>query len=384
MLSAGSVTQGFATAQPQVVTVATRAQRRAFVELPYTLYAGHPHWVPPLRRDEYRRLDPSHNPFFEHADMQRWLAMEGERVVGRIAGIVDHLHDEKYRERVAFFGFFEARTEAAARVLVEAVAAWGRARGATLLRGPVNPSMNESAGLLIDAFDADPYVLMPYNPPAYAGYLEATGLRKVKDLWAWDIDLRDPQLHRITRLADRVRQRHGIVVRPIDLSRFDRELETLQGLYRTAWQENWGFVAPTDAEIRQLAVDLKPVLDPELLLFAEMHGRVVGCSVGIPDVNQVLRQMNGRLLPFGLWHFLRRRRTVTRGRILLMGVVPEARRIGLYPLLIAECHRRGVGRGYVRAELSWTLEDNDAVNAGIEAAGGRRYKTYRMYERAIG
>jgi len=135
--------------------------------------------------------------------------------------------------------------------------------------------------------------------------------------------------------------------------------------------------------MRQLAVDLKPVIDPELVLFAEMNGRPVGCSVGIPDVNQVLKRMNGKLLPFGLFHFLRRKSIITRARILLMGVVPEVRRMGLYPLLIFECHRRGVAAGYTRAELSWTLEDNEAVNAGIEAAGGVKYKTYRLYDKTV-
>jgi GNAT superfamily N-acetyltransferase len=367
----------------ELVPVSTRALVRDFVELPYRMYAGDPHFVPQLRRDERNRLAPEHNPFFEHASMQMWLARDGGQFVGRIAAIEDRLHNEVHHERLSWFGFFEARDRQVAHRLLDAVEAWGRAHGSHAVRGPANPSLNEPVGLLVDAFDSDPYALMPYNPPTYPGFIEAAGYRKSKDLFAWDIDLMSPRLDRIARLSERVSRRHGITVRTVDMKQFDRDLAILQTLYRSAWEDNWGFVAPTDAEMRQLAVDLKPVIDPELVLFAEMNGRPVGCSVGIPDVNQVLKRMNGRLFPFGLFHFLRRKSIVTRARILLMGVVPEVRRMGVYPLLIFECHRRGVAVGYTRAELSWTLEDNEAVNAGIEAAGGVKYKTYRLYDKPL-
>jgi hypothetical protein len=172
-------------------------------------------------------------------------------------------------------------------------------------------------------------------------------------------------------------------VRTVDLRQFDRDLAAMQSIYRAAWVDNWGFVPPTDDEIRQLALDLKPVLDPELVLFAEMDGRAVACAVAIPDLNQVLKRMGGRLFPFGLLHFIRRKSIINRARLLLLGVLPEVQRIGLYPLLIAEIHRRTAAGGYRHGELSWTLEDNDAINAGIEAAGGRRYKTYRLYDKPL-
>jgi GNAT superfamily N-acetyltransferase len=381
-----SVTYGSIEAQPRlsIARVTDRRGRHAFVELPYHLYAGHPHWVPPLRRDEHRRLERAHNPFLEHADLELFVARNRGAVVGRIAAIVDHLHNEKHREHLAWFGFLEADSAPTARALLETVEEWARTRGATAIRGPANPSLNESAGLLVDAFELDPYLLMPYNPPTYPGFVEQAGYAKVKDLFAWDFDVATASLERITRLADRVRRRHGIVIRPLNMRRFDDELAIVQDIYRNAWQDNWGFVPPTDNEIRQLAIDLKPVLDPEMVLFAEIHGKPVGCSVAVPDVNQVLKKMQGRLLPFGLFHFLRRKQIVNRGRVLLLGVVPEMRRIGLLPLMIAEIHRRGVARGYQRAELSWTLEDNEAINAGIQAAGGRHYKTYRLYEKSLG
>ncbi|MGE5246586.1 MAG: N-acetyltransferase [Betaproteobacteria bacterium] len=381
-----SVTHQFERAQDEVavVSASTNALVREFVELPYRLYVAQPHWVPPLRRDEYRRLAPRHNPFHEHAEMALWIARAGGRTTGRIAAIEDRLHNETHGERVAWFGFFEAEDEATAAALLGTVEQWGRARGSFVVRGPANPSLNESAGLLVDRFDEDPYILMPYNPPTYPAFVEAAGYRKAKDLLAWKIDLTVPLGDRASRLADRLARRSGIVIRPVRLREFGRELEILKTIYRAAWQDNWGFVPPTDAEIDQLAVDLKPVLDPELVLFAEMDGRPVACAVAVPDANQVLRRMGGRLLPFGIVHFLRRRAIVDQARLLLLGVLPELRRIGLYPMLIADIHRRAVARGYRRGELSWTLEDNDAINAGIEAAGGRHHKTYRLYDKPIG
>ncbi len=372
------------TAACRVVAVESASQRRAFVELPYRLYAGDPHFVPPLRRDEHRRFDAKHNPFLEHASMRQWLAMDGERVVGRIAAIDDRLHDEVHGERVTWFGFFEAMNAEVARSLLSAVEKHAARSGSTAVRGPVNPSLHEAAGLLVDGFDDDPYVLMSYNPRTYPAFVEGAGYGTVKDLFAWEMDVSAPLPERLTRIADRVRNRFGITIRPVNLKRFDEELEILKAIYRAAWSDNWGFVPPTDAEIRQLAVDLKPVADPELVLFAEMHGEPIGCAVSIPDVNQVLKRMNGRLLPFGVFHYLRRTAIVTRARMLLLGVLPKARKLGLYPLLIAEAKARASRRGYLCGEVGWTLDDNQLINAGIEAAGGRRSKVYRLYEKPVG
>ncbi len=324
-----------------IVPVATARQLRRFIDLPYSLYANHPHWVPPLRRDEYRRLSPAHNAFLQHAAMDLWLASSGGRTTGRIAAIEDRLHNDTHRESVTWFGFLECDSVETARALFAAVERHAGERRSTAVRGPANPSLNESAGLLIDCFDEDPFVLMPYNPPSYAGFVEAAGYRKVKDLLAWRIDMTVPPPERIARLADRVASRNAITVRPLDLGSFERDLAIMQEIYRSAWQDNWGFVPPTDAEIRQLAIELRPILDPEIVLFAERAGRPVGCAVAIPDVNQVLKRMRGRLFPFGVLHFLRRHAIIDQARVLLLGVVPEMRRMGLYPLLIAELHRRG-------------------------------------------
>jgi GNAT superfamily N-acetyltransferase len=375
----------------EVLPVAGREQNgtrslKEFVEFPYSLYSADAHWVPPLRRDEYRRFDPAHNPFLAHASIDAWVARtaaNGGRVEGRIAFIEDRLFNDVRQERTGWFGFFEAGSAEAALALLERAEAAARARRLGVVRGPVNPSLNESAGLLVDGFDTDPCVLMPYNPPAYRTFLERAGYVKAKDLFAWTIDLTKPIGERITRLAARAAERHRFTIRPVDLRHFDRDVAILQSIYRAAWSDNWGFVPPTPAEIHQLAEDLRPIVDPQIALFAEHDGRPVGCVIALPDVNQVLKRMKGRLFPFGIIHYLRRRRIIDSGRVILLGVYPDYRRTGLYPLLIAEVARRGQERGYVRGELSWTLEDNHDINAGIQAGGGVHYKTYRVYEKRL-
>jgi hypothetical protein len=359
-----------------------RRRLRQFVELPYEMYAADPHFVPPLRRDEYARLSPAH-PFFEHGDIMPWVALRDGRVVGRVAAIDDRRHNERHGERVTWFGFFEAADAEAAGALLGVVERHAATQGSRIVRGPVNPSLNETAGLLVDGFSTDPYVLMPHNPPGYPRFVEDAGYRKIKDLYAWALDLTVPLPDRVARVAERVQRRNEIRIRSVNLRRFAEDLSILQRIYERAWHANWGFVPPTPREMRQLAVELRPVLDPTLVIFLEMHGQAVACAVAVPDVNQVLKRMGGRLWPFGILHFLRRRSIVDQARLLLLGVEPEVQRLGLYPLLIAEIHRRGVAGGYRRGELSWTLEDNEAINAGIEATGAQRYKTYRIYEREV-
>ena len=372
--------QGAVTITP----AATPRLVKQFVELPYELYAGDAHWVPPLRRDEHRRLTPRHNPFLAHAEMALFVATRNGRILGRVAAIDDRAHNEFHHEHLAWFGFFEAADGATGASLLSTVEAWARQRGCTAVRGPANPSLNESAGMLVHGFDTDPAVLMPYNPPIYGSYIEAAGYAKVKDLLAWDLDLTVPLGARIVRVAERARRRHNVTVRRVNMRAYDDELALVVSVYRQAWEQNWGFVPPTDAETKQLAIDLKPILDPDLVLLAEVAGRPVACVVTLPDANQVLKRMHGGLFPFGLLHFLRRKSIIDRCRLIMLGVIPEYRRLGLYALMIAEAHRRVVANGYVRGETSWTLEDNDAVNAGIEASGARRSKTYRLYEKPLG
>jgi hypothetical protein len=363
--------------------VSGRRDFSRFIDYAYDRNAADPHWVPPLRMAEHDRLTPGKNPFFAHADVELFLAWRADRVAGRIAAIDDRLHHETHRDNLAMFGFFEAEDAEATQTLLGTVEAWARARGRARVRGPINPSLNESAGLLVDGFDTDPMLMMPHNPPEYAAFLESAGYRKVKDLFAWLYDCaRDPPPV-IAKLAERVRNRERIVVRPLKLSEFTREIERLRAIYCDAWAENWGFVAPTEAEFHRLATELKPIFDPRCAVCAEVDGHPVACAVAIPDINQALRGTNGRLLPFGLIRLLFRKRYITQMRLLLLGVESPYRALGLYPLLLCELHRQVKGSAYRRAEFSWVLEDNRDINQPAELAGARLYKTYRLYEKAL-
>jgi hypothetical protein len=226
-------------------------------------------------------------------------------------------------------------------------------------------------------------LMMPHNPREYAAYLEAVGYRKVKDLFAWLYDVeRDPPAI-VAKLAERVRERERIVVRPLNLSEFTREVERLRSIYSDAWQQNWGFVAPTEAEFKRLATELKPIFDTRCAVCAEVDGTPVACAVAIPDLNQALKGTSGRLLPLGLVRLLLRKRYITQMRLLLLGIESRYRALGLYPLLLFELHRQVQGTAYRRAEFSWVLEDNRDINQPAEMAGARRYKTYRIYEKAL-
>jgi hypothetical protein len=360
-----------------------RREFSRFVDYAYDRNASDPHWVPPLRIAERERLTPRKNPFFAHADVELFLAWRGNRIVGRIAAIDDRLHNERHGDNIAMFGFFEADDAAATQALMETVEAWAKDRGRAAMRGPINPSLNESAGLLVDGFDSDPMLMMPHNPREYAAFLEGAGYRKVKDLFAWIYDVAGEPPPVIAKLAQRLRAREGIVARPLRLSEFTREVERLRTVYCEAWEQNWGFVAPTAAEFRRLATELKPIFDPRCAVCAEVDGRPVACVVAVPDINQALKGTNGRLFPLGLIRLLRRKRYVTQVRLLLLGVSAAYRRHGLYPLLLFELHRQVKDTPYRRMEFSWVLEDNRDINQPAELAGARRYKTYRIYQKAL-
>jgi GNAT superfamily N-acetyltransferase len=354
-----------------------------FIDLPYRRYRNDPHWVPPLRLAEKERFNPRKNPFYEHAVIDLFLAERGDRVVGRIAAIDDDNHNAAHGDNLAFFGFFEADDEAVAGALLERVEAWARARGRSAVRGPANPSMNDGSGFQLDAFDTDPYLMMPSNPPEYPRYAEAAGYTKVKDLYAWFFSHRSADVARLARLAARVEKRYRPTVRTADMRRFDDELQLVKRLYNGAWEENWGFVRYTEAEFDALARELKLIIDPNIVIFIELGGEVVGLALSLPNANQVFKRMKGRLLPFGWLHYLRRKRIITQGRLPILGVVKEHRNKGLELVLIHETMKRSLAAGYVEGECSWILEDNDAMNKGIEAAGATLYKTYRLYQKNL-
>jgi hypothetical protein len=367
----------------QIRPLGNRRDFARFIDYAYERNAGDPHWVSPLRLSERERLTARKNPFFAHADVHLLLAWRGQRVVGRIAAIDDHLHNEVHADNVTMFGFFEAEDRDAAQALLGAVEAWARTRGRALVRGPLNPSLNEGGGLLVDGFDTDPMILMPHNPPEYAGFIESAGYRKVKDLfaWLWDLDRAVPPV--IERLAQRLRERERITVRPIDMAEFAREVERMRTIYCGAWEHNWGFVPPTEDEFRRIAAELKPIFDPRGAVCAEVDGRPIACAIAIPDINQALKGTDGRLFPLGIIRLIRRKRYIDQARLLLLGILSEYRTRGLYPLMLMELQRQVRGGPYRRVEFSWVLEDNLDINQPAEQAGARLYKRYRIYQKAL-
>ena len=367
----------------KIRVVESRVDLKRFIKYPFVKYRDDPHWVPPLLIAERQKFNPEKSPFYQHARIELFLAERGDEVVGRVAAIDDDNHNRTHGDNLIFFGFFEANDQVAAEALLARVEDWGRQLGRSAVRGPANPSMNDGAGFQINAFDTDPYVMMPYNPPEYPGYAEAAGYHKVKDLYAWLFE-RDWELgEKIGRLAEWIRRRHSPVVRPADMKRFDEELALLKKLYNEAWEQNWGFVRYTEAEFDHLAGDLKHVVDPDLALFVESEGRVAGVAICLPDVNQVLKRTGGRLLPFGIFALLRRKKIIDQLRLAILGLMPEYRNKGFEVVLIDELYKRGMAKGYQRCECSWVLEDNRPVNRALEAAGAKLYKTYRVYQKEI-
>jgi len=373
-----------AAAAIDVRPVGGRRDFRRFIDYAYQRNSDDPHWVPPLRIAERERLTPRKNPFFAHADVELLLAFRDGRLVGRIAAIDDRLHNETHGDNLAAFGFFEAADALAAKALLDRVESWARARGRAAVRGPLNPSLNDSAGLLIEGFDTDPMVMMPHNPPEYAEHIEAAGYRKIKDLYAWLYEIGRPIEPAFAKMAARVQREHHIVVRPFDLSEFARETGRLREIYCGAWDRNWGFVPPTDDEFRRMAKEMKPILDPRCAICAEIDGRPVACAVAVPDINQALVGTGGRLFPLGIVRLLGRKRIINQIRLLLLGVLPKYRSVGLFPLIICELQKHlAANTPYRRAEFSWVLEDNRDINQPVERIGAVRYKTYRIYEKAL-
>ncbi|HEX7003394.1 MAG TPA: hypothetical protein VF168_04325 [Trueperaceae bacterium] len=367
----------------RVQAVASRRDLKRFIEYPYRKYKDDPVWVPPLLISEWEKFDPKRNPFFHHARMDLYLAFRGDRVVGRVAAIDDDNHNRTHGDNLLFFGFFEAEDEEAALQLFDATLGRARQLGRSLVRGPANPTMNDGSGFQIDAFDTSPYVMMPQNPPEYPAFAETAGFEKVMDLYAWHFDVLNGPSERLSRLAERVRRRERPHIRSADMKKLDREARILKQVYNEAWEQNWGFVKFTDAEFDHLVDELKLILEPDLALFLEIDGQIAGIAITIPDVNQVLKQIHGRLLPFGIFKLLNRRKIIDRGRLPILGVMPEFRNRGLELVLIDEIARRGAKHGYVEGECSWVLESNSAMNRGIEAAGLTLYKTYRLFQKTV-
>lgn len=352
-----------------------------FIRFPWEIYQGNRQWTPPLVKDLLLKFSPEH-PFRSHSEMILLLARHEEKIVGRIAGIIDHHYIEFHKEKVGFFGFFESIPEArVANTLLQKIADWLKDHGMEWMAGPMNPSTNDECGLLIEGFDSPPCLMMPFNPRYYPSLLEGFGLMKKMDLYAYLLEESSFLWDRLDRITQRLRKREPqLHIRPIQLGRLDEELKIIKGIYNQAWSRNWGFVPLTDEEINLLAKELKPLVVSDLVLFAYWGEDPIGFSVSLPDYNVVLKHLNGKLGLLGLLKFFYYSKKIDKIRVMLLGIKPDFQKKGVEGLLYVETFRNGIKKGYHRAECSWILEENVLMQHGIEAMGGKRYKTYRIYE----
>lgn len=360
---------------------------KRFIRVPWTIYADDPVWVPPLMADRERELSPK-NPYFAHAEWQGWIAYRDGRPVGRISAQVDQLHLERYRDGVGFFGMLDAEDddEAFAR-LIEVAQAWLREHGMSRVRGPFNLSINQEAGLLVDGFHTPPVFGMCHNHAYYGAHLEAQGYAKAKDLLAYWLDLS----YETPKTVRRLLQRFGSSIARRSLRRraFDEDARIIRDIFNDAWSRNWGFVPFTDEEFQDIAQAYKFFISNEFVQIVEVDGEPAAMMVTLPNLNEAIRDLDGRLLPYG-WLKLLWRLKVSfprTARVALMGVKRRYQRGPLGAALaftaIEGSRAVGVKRGVREAELSWVLEDNKGMRSMIESIGGVPYKRYRIYEKVL-
>lgn len=377
------------TSRATVRPVTTGSDRKRFIDFPYALYRANPYWIAPLRRDVAHTLDPKKNPFYQHGRIQLFLAEDtAGRVVGRIAAIVNGMHLKKYEDGNGFFGFFECEDRyETAEALFEAAAGWLREQGMTGVRGPANPSLNDTAGLLVDGFEREPSLLMPYNPPYYSDFLKRYGFGSVMTMWAYYVHKKYVQVDKLRRGVELVYRRNpGLALRTLDMSRFDEEARAVLEIYNDAWSANWGHVPMTDAEFARLTADLKQIVDPKMVFILEKDGEPVAFSICLPNLNLALKHVpDGRLFPTGLLKLLGYAKFggIYEVRMPLMGVRRAYQGRAFDAVLVLATIENGPSLGYDACEMSWVLDSNKVLINALEAMGGVVDKEYAMFEKTL-
>jgi GNAT superfamily N-acetyltransferase len=361
---------------------------KRFIDLPFRLHANHPLWVPPLKLERRLFLSRRLNAFFSHGEAEYFLAVRNGAVLGRVSAHINHAFNEHHRSRWGWFGFLELEEDD--EVLEQLLAAAGRwlsERGCERMVGPASFAMNDECGVLIEGFDLRPMILQPWQPPYYQALLEKAGMAKAMDLLMWNLEVQDRSrlVPAIVELADKLESEHGIRVRPMNRWRLRRELDVFAEIYNEAWSENWDFVPYSKKDLDAYAQELQLVYDKHWFMIAEKidTGEAVGMAITVPDINQVLERMNGRLLPFGWWHFLRKGRTIDRVRVGFLGVKREYQHTGVAARLFINHFDAAASTPQSGGEMGWILETNTAMNRAMEGMGGRIVKRYRMYELSL-
>jgi GNAT superfamily N-acetyltransferase len=369
----------------------TRRERKRFVKVPFHLHRESEQWVPPLIFERMQFLDPGKNPWFEHGEAELFVAERDGEPVGRISAHVDSRWDEYQGGSDAMFGFFESPQDPeVAGALLDTASEWAAGKGRRRVLGPMDFTTNDEIGILIEGFERKPMILEPWHPPYYRELIEAEGFAKTMDVLMWELHLGqlkegerfDPSIH---AAAEKALHDEGIAIRHMRRRDMAAEVRRFMDVYNEAWGDNWGFVPITDAEVEFQAKNLKQVLDEDWTFMAEKDGEVVGAALTLPDINQVMAGLNGRLLPFGWARFLLGRRKIDQLRVFALGVKHEYRHTGvaagLYLKHLEMAARPGTIEG---GEMGWILETNKPMNRAMEGMGGKIIKRYRLFERALG
>ena len=373
-----------------VTPVSGKKEMGEFIRFPWKIYAGDRNWVPPLIMEREISFDKAKNPVFSHLDAQFFLARRGDDIVGRISAQVDHEHNHIHKEKTGFFGAFEAVDDPeVAGALLRAAEEWVAGRGMERARGPFTLNINEEAGMLVEGFESPPSILTNYAKPYYAALVEGQGYAKVKDLYGWRYTVGEmPPTAR--KLGERTAKQKGVKVRTVDMSNFKKELRLLLDLFNSAWSQNWGFIPLNDAEVDKAAEDLKLVIEPQMALFAEVDGVPAAVAFSLRNIHESIADLDGKLFPFGILKLLWRMKVAKpkTGRLVALGIKKEFRGMAvggsLAVLLYYQMHLAAQRCGVTGGEIGWTLEDNVDVNRSIEFMGGKKYKTYRIWEKVLG
>jgi hypothetical protein len=370
-----------------VTPVRSRRDRREFVELPYRLHSTSPVWVPPLRLERRLFLNRRLNPYFSHGDAELFLARRGDRVVGRLSAQYDDNFNAFHDNRWGMFGFLELEDDPEVLpALLAAARDWLRGHGRDHMVGPMDFTINDESGVMIEGFAREPMIKQPWHPPHYERLCAAAGLGKAMDLLMWELQIadREAMLPVIFKLAAEVEPRHGIRLRKMSRRSLRRDMDRFAEVYNSAWSENWGFSPYSKKDLDTYAMDMQLVFDPHWFMVAETaEGETVAVAITVPDINQVLRRMKGRLLPLGWWHFLRKGRTIDRVRVGFLGVKPEYQHTGVAARMYVEHFDMAAVTPQKWGEMGWILETNKNMNRAMEAMGGRVVRRYRIYEQAV-
>ncbi len=376
-------------ASVKLIPVSRPSEMKAFLELPWKIYARDPNWIPPLKKEVAKLLDPKAHPFWQFAEQRLFLAQRNGEIVGRIAAIVDHNYNRFHDERMGIWGFFECANDLeAAAALLGGVEEWLKGKGMTFIRGPLNPSTNYEGGLLIEGYEQRPVFMMTYNPPYYPELVEACGFSKEKDLLSFWVDRQWQPPPWVERLSRRISSKVNIEMRPARFREdFRNELAYAKDIYHEAWFDNWGFVPMTDAEWEDISHSLARIMDPDLGFFMLDGQEPIGVGLVIPDVNPLLKRFNGKIGILGWLKFLLYRREINGLRGLIFGIRKKYRQIGL-PLLAFDYLFRNVIKNpkynnYQYIELGWNLEDNDMINQWYIDGGARVNKRFRIYRKEL-